>query len=433
MADRTLLTWLGQHPVGALRESAGLWSFEYAPEWLRHPEAFALAPALPLRSGEQLDGATHRPVQWYFDNLLPEETQRDLLAGEAGLASADAFGLLAWYGAESAGSLTLLPPETLPSAAPGSARLLPDEELAKRIEALPRRSLASASPKRMSLAGAQHKLAIIFRDDALFEPCESAVSTHIVKPDHPSADYPHSVVNEWFIMSLAAACGLPVPAVSRRYLPQPLYVVERFDRRAGERVHAIDACQLLGLDRSFKYEHGSMSTLAKIADSCRSAALARTRLFEWLAFNLLTGNSDAHLKNLSFLVSARGIELAPFYDLLAVGVYESPVFGQRAWPLETSLAWPLPSARRFGEVNRATLLEAGEALGLAPTTTARLLTQLQARLAANADARLAAAELENTALVASRPELARWIGGETRCLRALCHAVIHEMLRRTAE
>jgi serine/threonine-protein kinase HipA len=45
-----------------------------------------------------MDGATQRPVQWYFDNLLPEEGQRSLLAADATIDKADAFGLLAYSG-----------------------------------------------------------------------------------------------------------------------------------------------------------------------------------------------------------------------------------------------------------------------------------------------------------------------------------------------
>ena len=36
----------------------------------------------------------------------------------------------------------------------------------------------------------------------------------------------------------------------------------------------------------------------------------------WGMFNHLTGNADAHAKNLSLLVDDKGYRLAPFYDLL---------------------------------------------------------------------------------------------------------------------
>ncbi len=429
MSERILYASIDGNAVGVVREAAGIWAFEYATTWVVNPRAFALAPSLPLRAGEHVDGSTLRPVQWYFDNLLPEEAQRDLLAAEAKLPAADSFGLLAWYGAESAGSLTLLPAPEIPASV-GGFRPLPDTELSARIGALPRTSLAYGAAKRMSLAGAQHKLPVVLREDQLLEPLGAAASTHLLKPDHPSPDYPHSAVNEWFVMSLAKAAGLAVPVVARRYVPQPVYLVERFDRADGTRLHAVDACQLLGLDRSFKYAEGSIATLARIAMACRSSAVARTSLFEWVVFNLLTGNSDAHLKNLSFLVSAEGIQLAPFYDLLAVGVYESPVFGQQGWPGTTPLAWPLPLARRFGELSRTAVVDAGCALGLSRTTATRVLEQLCRQLptlTANLVARTAA---ENMTLVAARPALAPTLGGEMRCLRALQHAVVLEMVRR---
>lgn len=41
-----------------------------------------------------VDGGTLRPVQWYFDNLLPEERLRETVSKEAGLKGDDAFALL---------------------------------------------------------------------------------------------------------------------------------------------------------------------------------------------------------------------------------------------------------------------------------------------------------------------------------------------------
>ncbi len=48
-------------------------------------------------------------------------------------------------------------------------------------------------------------------------------------------------------MRLARRLGLEVPDVHRRYVPSPVYLIDRFDRLAGpggwQRRHAIDACQ----------------------------------------------------------------------------------------------------------------------------------------------------------------------------------------------
>ena len=180
MNGRSLRASINQTEVGTLEEVGGLWSFQYAGAWLDNPRRFALSPHLPLATEPLVDGASQRPVQWYFDNLLPEEGQRVLLAGDARLDAADSFGLLAWYGAESAGSVTLLPPDAAPQTVE-PLRPLPDDALETRIGQLPKAPLTHAAIKHMSLAGAQHKLAVVLQDGALFEPAGATPSTHILK------------------------------------------------------------------------------------------------------------------------------------------------------------------------------------------------------------------------------------------------------------
>ena len=108
---------------------------------------------------------------------------------------------------------------------------------------------------------------------------------------------------------------------------------------------------MLGLDRHFKYQAGSLERLAELARLCVAPAVTRTRLFNWLAFNVLVGNTDAHLKNLGFLVSPRGLTLAPCYDLLSTAVYESRAFDQQRWPDATTLAWPILGENRLAAID----------------------------------------------------------------------------------
>jgi len=430
MTERTLLASINGETIGTLGEVNGIWAFRYTDAWLQNPQCFALSPHLPLNGETLLDFSTQRPVQWYFDNLLPEENQRVLLAKDAHLDSADAFSLLGYYGAESAGSVTLLPSgEALQK--PDALRPLSAEDLNERIHQLPKAPLTHAAIKRMSLAGAQHKLAIVMQGDELFEPSGTTPSTHILKPDHPDTDYPHSVANEWFVMRLAKKLGLDVPEVRRRYVPSPVYIIDRFDRvktkQGWQRRHVIDACQLLGLDRSFKYAQGSMANLAALADACRSPAVARTRLFNWLVFNVLVGNTDAHLKNLSFLVSHEGIQLASHYDLLSTACYETPAFNKNKWPEHTQLAWPILNVQHYADIERTLLLQAGAALGLAQATADRLLENLRSRIVSTTETLYADVEFENAALLQHNPELAATFAGELRCLRTILHVVIKEM------
>ncbi|WP_186389429.1 MULTISPECIES: HipA domain-containing protein [unclassified Stappia] len=432
MTERALAAYINAHRVGELVDTGGVWSFRYAAGWLQSPGAYFLSPHLVPVDGVVTDGSSQRPVQWYFDNLLPEEGQRSLLASDASIDEADAFGLLAHYGAESVGSLTLVPPEQLPDNT-GERRPLTFSALSERIRGLPRLPLTHAAPKRMSLAGAQHKLAVNFDGEALFEPVGETPSTHILKPDHPDPTYAHSVANEYFIMRLAARLRLQVPRVAKLYIPEPVYLIERFDRRKAEtgweRLHVVDACQLLNLDRAFKYNQGSIERLAELANHCRSMAVARSRLFEWLVFNVLAGNDDAHLKNLSFLVSGAGVQLAPHYDLLCTAVYDSRAFDQAGWPDRTTLAWPVLGARRHADISREKLLDAAEALGLARRTGERILAFQFGRILAVAQELQDEIEAEDRARYADDPKIQTCITAEARTIRAVIHTVIADTVR----
>ncbi len=46
------------------------------------------------------------------------------------------------------------------------------------------------------------------------------------------------------------------------------------------------------------------------------------QLLDWVFFNALIGNMDAHAKNLSFIYQGKQIRLAPFYDMMCTDIYE---------------------------------------------------------------------------------------------------------------
>jgi serine/threonine-protein kinase HipA len=430
---RTLAVWVNDQTVGWLHEGASLWRFDYDPQWVGAPGGFDLSPALPRAQLSHVDGGSTRPVQWYFDNLLPEEGLRQALSNEAGLASDDAFALLQYLGAESAGSLTLLPAGRTLEPKCG-AIVLTNEVLSQRIRNLPRETLSHAAPKRMSLAGAQHKLLVVFRDQNLFEPLGSEPSTHILKPNHPDTDYASSVINEYFTMRLAKAVGLDVPTVWRHYVPEPIYIIERFDRLvdfkggATQRRHIIDACQLMNKDRQFKYHAATLQTLHEIVLKCRNRMLTRQRLYRWLVFNTLIGNHDNHLKNLSFTVSADGIELAPHYDLLSTAVYDTQAFAnERAiWPA-VPLTTALPGVTTFAQVTRSAMLQAGDALGLAQKTAQRELDRMMTGLPEAVNGLISDIETQNR----QAPEPARvFLAGELRLLRTIEHIIVPDIVTR---
>lgn len=323
--------------IGTLDVTEGRWSFAYVPEWTHHP----LAPGFPLTVRYYQDAGEHRPVEWFFENLLPEGRLRELIAVRDRIDPRDSWAFLVRHGQDTAGALSLVPVNP-DGDVPGEVLVpLSQEDLQAKIEESRKRNLplmASWDDIRMSLAGAQEKLGLrIDPDGAMFLPEGTAASTHIVKPENASADFPFCPANEFFCMRLADELKVPVPQVSLRHLPEPLYIIERFDRtrpkpKNGEgaslikRLHQIDLCQALGVSPSRKYESEGGLGLHHLFEVLLGPfidrpAVAVNAVIQWVAFNYLIGNLDAHAKNIAFLLRGQKAEVAPFYDMLCVEAY----------------------------------------------------------------------------------------------------------------
>lgn len=317
-------------PVGTLEIENGRWTFSYATEW----KGYALSPRFPIATQKFEDTADARSVEWFFENLLPEGRLRDLIASRDRIDPRDTWALLIRHGQDTAGALSLIP-EGFDRVTEDLLVPLAREALQEKIEESRARNLplmASWEEIRMSLAGAQEKLGL--RIDAggmMFLPEGSAPSTHIVKPENASADFPHCPANEFFCMRLAHELKVQVPAVGLLHLPEPLYVIERFDRvpLAGGifgRLHQIDLCQALGVAPSKKYESEGGLGLHHLFGVLRGSFIDRpivaaNAVVQWVAFNYLIGNLDAHAKNIAFLMRGQKAAVAPFYDMLCVEAY----------------------------------------------------------------------------------------------------------------
>jgi serine/threonine-protein kinase HipA len=91
----------GAH-VGELRDERGDWCFRYSPVWVTTANCCALSPGIPLQREAIVDRGTIRPVQSYFEGLLPDVRARTQLAEVAQIDAADSLSLLAHFGAKSA-------------------------------------------------------------------------------------------------------------------------------------------------------------------------------------------------------------------------------------------------------------------------------------------------------------------------------------------
>jgi serine/threonine-protein kinase HipA len=368
-----LAVWLFADRVGTLALVEGRLNFRYAPDWPSRPNAVALSTSLPLQA-EPFDDLKTRP---FFAGLLPEGQMRRLIAQQFQVSNQNDFALLDHIGGECAGAVTFLAPgQILPAPAQDDVQWLSDDEVVAILDELPRRPmLAGFDGLRLSLAGAQDKLPVVFDGSRLGLPRNGAPSSHILKPAiHAVED---SVANEGFCMALAEAMQLR-PAKSKIHvvLKRPFLLVERYDRVTDaqgqrQRLHQEDFCQALGVVPEMKYQNEGGPDLARcfalVRGVTRPSAPQILRLLDYVIFNALIGNHDAHAKNFSLLYSGNTPVLAPFYDTLSTAVYPT---------LTPKMAMKIGSKYKFSEVQALHWNQFAEGVGLAKAQTKRRILEL---------------------------------------------------------
>ena len=299
--------------------------FQYDEVWLT-TSRIPLSLSLPLRTEPYLDDESHP----FFANLLPEEKMRAIIARNLGVSLNNDYGLLEKIGGDCAGAVSLYPALNESLREPGTYRQLSLDELNAIVEELPKRPLlAGEKGIRLSLAGAQKKLPVYYDEEYFHLGLGDAPSNYIIKP--PIEDLDGTVENEAFCMALAQVAGLDVPrSFIHQHSDAPrVFVVKRYDRietaEGIRRLHQEDFCQALGIPPEFKYEAEGGPALASSFKLLRHASIRSGKdvlsLLNWVIFNYLIGNSDAHGKNISLLLLPEGPVLAPFYDLISTRIY----------------------------------------------------------------------------------------------------------------
>lgn len=322
---RRLTVWLNERPVADIEEARRGLRLRYRSEIL---EEFGGRPLLSCSLPVQ-----YRPLDAtnFIDGLLPEGQFRAVLAARASLNANDTYGMVARYGRDVAGALVILDAGQDLGTRRGSVEPLDGAALEAEVDALPAQPLGIHDDSELSIAGLQNKLLLVRLDDGGWaRPVAGAPSTHVLKLD--SQAHPGVVAAEAAVMTLARAAGLTsVDIELNRIGGIDCIIVERFDREtvAGQvrRIHQEDACQALGLPPTRKYElpgrgvlrDGGGPEFSQIAAALDKHATDAPHELEQLAkvaaFTAITGNSDAHGKNLALLHGVAGaVTLAPRYD-----------------------------------------------------------------------------------------------------------------------
>lgn len=269
-------------------------------------------------------------VKAFFSGLLPEESVRERLAAYLGLSEKNSFALLEAIGGDCAGALGLYPPGEKPSDTKDDTEILDNPRLKEILDLIKRRPmLVGDDGYRLSLAGAQDKLAVGFKDGQVHLIKGGAPTTHILKPIIERIK--DSAHNELFCMQLGQRVGIDVPKAMLHFVNDtPYYLVERYDRETSKdgtvmRIHQEDFCQAIGIAPEIKYEREGGPSIAScqeiITQYTARPAADQIKLLNIVIFNYLIGNADAHGKNFSLLYKGNKPELAPAYDLLSTAIY----------------------------------------------------------------------------------------------------------------
>jgi serine/threonine-protein kinase HipA len=285
------------------------------------------------------------PLPNYFRNLLPEGALRKIVERRLGTSAIPEYTMLLRLG------------ENLP----GAVRVISDELDLHPLEARERQRRDAKDPFRFALTGVQPKLALSQVDDRLTMPVEGANGHWIAKFGSPA--YQRLVDNEHAMLDWAQLCGLDVPehrvvrASEIEDIPadfdadQDVLIVRRFDREGDRRIHQEDFAQVFNIPPEERYawevlelgwsHYGSIG--AVIHALCGEDDFRQ--YMRRLAFMVLSGNADAHLKNWALLYPD-GVRprLAPVYDVVSTVVYPSiHTYSALRWldPLEPTLEPPM--------------------------------------------------------------------------------------------
>ena len=328
-----LNVFLGNEKAGTLEstENRGV-VFVYDKNYLLNKNALQLSASLPLQSDE----FSQKQCIPFFSGLLPEEDSRKKIADYLHISETSTLKLLEALGGECAGLISILPEDetfslqTSFSLDSENYELLDDNRLSDFIEKMNTRPLIKADDKlRLSLAGAQEKLALAKINGEWYLPLNGAPSTHILKPTRTGL-LSSLAQNEYICMKLAKSFGLSVPDVDLLSIAgKDVFVVERYDRiktaDSIKRLHQEDFCQALGIVTTSKYQNDGGPEIADIFNTiskvCTVPAIESQKFLRYVIFNYMIGNCDSHGKNYSLLYKNNRVELSPLYDAVSTIIY----------------------------------------------------------------------------------------------------------------
>jgi serine/threonine-protein kinase HipA len=300
--------WLYDQMVGRLEpDRSGLMTFLPDSNWTASNQV----PRLGLQFRVKPNPKSSTGLPHWFENLLPERGSalRSYFNAKCDNVHRDA-------------SSTLL--KFLGSDLPGAVRVLGEVNEEQPNEADP-------GTHKFSLAGMQLKFSMREQDGRFTTPARDTAGIEWILKS-PGA-LTNLVENEFSTMAWAKASGFEVPETRvvfkdqidnnpfEKVVGNKFYAIKRFDRSSEGPIHQEDFAQAMFIHPNHKYHDGKSTRFQRhealikiVRDACgEEAAFELARRF---IFVIVSGNTDAHMKNWSFIWSRTSLapQLAPMYD-----------------------------------------------------------------------------------------------------------------------
>ena len=331
--------------------------FMYEASYLSHDQATEISPLMPMsNSGVHTFDSDGRSFVGFIDDLLPDDWGKRVIARRIKARYVTDLIALSYIGnSASIGAIKI----TLDGETPNWTTGLDLSKADRIIEALYSGDIESLSTQELefallvqggsSVGGARPKMLVL--NDSI--PC-------LIKPNQKKDKYDIAGL-EWASLEVCRLAGLKA-ANARIYNfndSVKSLIIERFDTtpEGGRR-------QLITVNSLMKDKHTQCDAMyysyVDIANCVRKYSWNvredLMQLFGAMLINQALNNTDDHLRNTSFILSDKGWELSPIYDVLP----HDPLITEHACTFDGSIFLPpfsdaINSGKKLGLNQKDTL------------------------------------------------------------------------------
>ncbi len=302
-------------------------SFDYSPTWLtNHPGLLALDPDLQLFNGRQFT-PIDKTMFGIFSDSCPDRWGRVLMDRREGILAKqenrkarsllETDYLLGVHDEARMGALRFSVQEGGPflscesdMAAPPWTTLRDLEAASVAFEKDPdtynNRWLQMLLAPGSSLGGTRPKASVKAPDNSLW------IAKFPSKHDEYDSGAWEQVTHE-----LAKMSQLNVPESKLECFSDTgsTFLVKRFDRQGGRRIHFSSALALLGKKDGNSSSSSYLDLVQFLTSHGASARVDLKELWRRIVFSMAVSNTDDHLRNHGFLLTPNGWRLSPMFDV----------------------------------------------------------------------------------------------------------------------